>query len=184
MASSTLSSGYLTAVLSALRGAMEEDETGLGVGGSVPARHKWLHDKRAGEADNLVRYVFNLCKTSGHQVNLRTIARHYCGNVIRRLMFNKRYFGKGSQDGGPTIDEEQHVDAIFNALLYLYAFCVSDYFPFLVGLDLDGHEKEVKESARTLRRLHEPIISERIKRWRDNLSSESNEKSLETYWMF
>ncbi|KAI6691967.1 hypothetical protein NL676_019677 [Syzygium grande] len=144
MASSTLSSGYLAAVPLAPTGAMEEDETGLGVG--------------------------------GHQVNLRTIARHYCGNVIRRLMFNKRYFGKGSQDGGPTIDEEQHVDAIFNALLYLYAFCVSDYFPFLVGLDLDGHEKEVKRVRGTLRRLHEPIISERIKRWRDNLSSESNEK--------
>ncbi|KAI3427506.1 uncharacterized protein J3R85_009562, partial [Psidium guajava] len=54
--------------------------------------------------------------------------------------------------------------------------CVSDYFPFLEGLDLDGHEKEVKESVRTLRRLHDPIISERIRRWRDRSSSESDEK--------
>ncbi|KAI6691976.1 hypothetical protein NL676_019686 [Syzygium grande] len=73
-----------------------------------PAQHKWLHNKRAEEADNLVKHVFNLCKTSGYQGNLRSTTWHYCGNVIRRLMFNKRYFGKGRQDRGPTIDEEQH----------------------------------------------------------------------------
>ncbi|KAF8018594.1 hypothetical protein BT93_H3475 [Corymbia citriodora subsp. variegata] len=176
MASGTFSSGYLTTALSPYGEQWKKMRRVLVSEVVCPARHKWLHDKRAGEADNLVKHVFNLCKTSGHQVNLRTITRHYCGNVTRRLMFNKRYFGKGRQDGGPTIDEEQHVDAIFNALHYLYAFCVSDYFPFFVGLDLDRHEKEVKESARTLRRLHEPIISERIKRWRDNLTSECNEK--------
>ncbi|XP_030463242.2 tyrosine N-monooxygenase-like isoform X1 [Syzygium oleosum] len=176
MASGTISGGYLTAALSPYGEQWKKMRRVLVSEVVCPPRHKWLHDKRAEEADNLVKYVFNQCKTSGHQVNLRTTTRHYCGNVIRRLMFNKRYFGKGRQDGGPTIDEEQHVDAIFNALFYLYAFCVSDYFPFLVGLDLDGHEKEVKESARTLRRLHEPIISERIKQWRDDLSSESNEK--------
>ncbi|KAF7849258.1 hypothetical protein BT93_L1039 [Corymbia citriodora subsp. variegata] len=176
MASVTFSNGYLTAVLSPYGEQWKKMRRVLVSEVICPAQHKWLHDKREGEADNLVKYVFNLCKTSGHQVNLRTITRHYAGNVTRRLMFNKRYFGKGRQDGGPTIDEEQHVDAIFNALYYLYAFCVSDYFPFLVGLDLEGHEKEVKESARIVRRLHEPIISERIKRWRDNLSSECKEK--------
>ncbi|KAL3728876.1 hypothetical protein ACJRO7_033461 [Eucalyptus globulus] len=176
MASGTFSRGYLTAVLSPYGEQWKKMRRVLVSEVVCPARHKWLHDKRVGEADNLVKYVFNLCKTSGHQVNLRTTTRHYSGNVIRRLMFSKRYFGQGRQDGGPTIDEEQHVDALFNALNYLYAFCVSDYFPFLKGLDLDGHEKEVEESARTLRTLHEPIISERIKRWRDDLSSESNEK--------
>ncbi|KAF8018592.1 hypothetical protein BT93_H3473 [Corymbia citriodora subsp. variegata] len=176
MASGRVSSGYLTTVLSPYGEQWKKMRRVLVSEVVCPARHKWLHDKRAEEADNLVKYVFNLCKTSGHQVNLRTIARHYCGNVTRRLMFNKRYFGKGRQDGGPTIDEEQHVDAIFNALHYLYAFCVSDYFPFFVRLDLDGHEKEVKESVKTLGRLHEPIISERIKRWRDDLSSGGNKK--------
>ncbi|KAL3728875.1 hypothetical protein ACJRO7_033460 [Eucalyptus globulus] len=176
MASGTLTSSYLTTALSPYGEQWKKMRRVLVSEVLCPARHKWLHDKRAKEADNLVKYVFNLCKTSGHQVNLRTTTRHYCGNVTRRLMFNKRYFGKGRQDGGPTVDEEEHVEAIFNALYYLYAFCVSDYFPFLVGLDLDGHEKKVKESVRTLRRLHEPIISERIKRRRDDLSWESNEK--------
>lgn len=175
MASGTFSSGYLSAVLSPYGEQWKKMRRVMVSEVLCPARHKWLHDKRAEEADNLVRFVFNLRKTSG-RVNLRTTARHYCGNVIRRLMFNKRYFGKGREDGGPTIYEEQHLDAIFSALQYLFAFCVSDYFPFLAGLDLDGHEEEVKESARTLRRLHEPIISERIRRWRDDSSSGSDEK--------
>ncbi|KAF8018593.1 hypothetical protein BT93_H3474 [Corymbia citriodora subsp. variegata] len=172
MASGILSSGYLTAALSPYGEQWKKMRRVLVSEVVCPARHKWLHDKRAGEADNLVKYVFNLCKTSAHQVNLRTVTRHYSGNVTRRMMFNEIFW----QDGGPTIDEEQHVDAIFNALYYLYAFCVSNYFPFLVGLDLDGHKKEVQESLRTLRRLHEPIISERIKQWRDDLSLECNEK--------
>ncbi|XP_030519672.2 tyrosine N-monooxygenase-like [Rhodamnia argentea] len=176
MASGMFGGSYLTAVLSPYGEQWKKMRRVLASEVICPARHKWLHDKRAEEADNLVKYVYNLCKTSGHQVNLRTTTRHYCGNVIRRLMFNKRYFGKGREDGGPTTDEEQHIDAIFSALHYLFAFCVSDYFPFLVGLDLDGHEKEVKGSARTLRRLHEPIISERIRRWRDDRSSGSDEK--------
>ncbi|KAF8030091.1 hypothetical protein BT93_E2499 [Corymbia citriodora subsp. variegata] len=193
MASGTFSNGYLAAILSPYGEQWNKMRRVLVSKVICPARHKWLHDKREGEADNLVKYVFNLCKTSGHQVNLRTITRHYAGNVTRRLMFNKRYFGKGWQDGGPTIDEEQHVDLIFNAIFFTFSFslvttsfvattsmiltfCVSDYFPFLVGLDLEGHENEVKESARILRRLHEPIISKRMKQWRGNLSSECEEK--------
>ncbi|KAI6691945.1 hypothetical protein NL676_019655 [Syzygium grande] len=124
-----------------------------------------------------MKHVFNWCQSLG-QVNLRQTTRHHCGNVIRRLMFSKRYFGKGREDGGPTMDEEQHVDALFNAVNYLYAFCVSDYFPFLVGLDLDGHEKVVKDCTRTFRRLHEPIVNERIKQWRDHSSSQRNYDGL------
>ncbi|KAL3745259.1 hypothetical protein ACJRO7_014380 [Eucalyptus globulus] len=175
MAAWAFSGGYMTTVMSPYGEQWKKMRRVLTSEIICPARHKWLHDKRAEEADNLLKHVFNQCKSPG-QVNLRHVTRHYCGNVIRRLVFNKRYFGKGRQDGGPTIDEEQHVDALFNALNYLYAFCVSDYFPFLVGLDLDGHEKVVKDCTMTFRRLHDPIINERIKQWRDNLSSESNGK--------
>ncbi|KAF8034687.1 hypothetical protein BT93_C0874 [Corymbia citriodora subsp. variegata] len=175
MAAQAFSGNYKTAVISPYGEQWKKMKRVLTSEIICPARHKWLHDKRADEADNLVKHVFNQCKSSG-QVDLRLTTRHYCGNVIRRLVFDKRYFGKGREDGGPTIDEEQHVDALFDSLNYLYAFCVSDYFPFLVGLDLDGHEKVVKNCVRTFRRLHEPIINERIKQWRDNSSSESNGK--------
>ncbi|KAF8018601.1 hypothetical protein BT93_H3482 [Corymbia citriodora subsp. variegata] len=175
MAAQAFSGGYMTAVISPFGEQWKKMRRVLTSEIICPARHKWLHDKRAEEADNLVKHVFHQCKSLG-QVNLRHTTRHYCGNMIRKLVFNKRYFGKGREDGGPTIDEEQQVDALFNALNYLYAFCVSDYFPFLVGLDLDGHEKVVKDCTRTFRRLHEPIINERIKQWRDDSSSQSNGK--------
>ncbi|XP_048141669.1 tyrosine N-monooxygenase-like [Rhodamnia argentea] len=175
MAAQAFSGGYATTVTSPYGEQWKKMRRVLTSEIICPARHKWLHDKRAEEADNLVKHVFNQCQTLG-QVDLRHTTRHYCGNVIRRLVFNKRYFGEGRQDGGPTIDEEQHVDALFNALNYLYAFCVSDYFPFLVGLDLDGHEKVVRDCTTTFRRLHEPIINERIEQWRNDSSSQSNGK--------
>ncbi|KAK8717822.1 hypothetical protein V6N13_045076 [Hibiscus sabdariffa] len=103
--------------------------------------------KRLEEADNLVRYVQNQCKNSdeGGLVNLRVATRHYCGNVMRKLVFNRTYFGEGIADGGPGFEEEEYVDAIFTSLAYVHSFCVSDFLPFLRGLDLEGHEKIVKE---------------------------------------
>ncbi|KAM0851284.1 hypothetical protein ACQ4PT_052538 [Festuca glaucescens] len=56
-----------------------------------------------------------------------------------------------------------HVAALFTALNHLYSFCVSDYFPALVGLDLEGHEMVSKNVMRVLNRLHDPIIAERIR---------------------
>lgn len=72
------------------------------------------------------------------------------------------------EDGTPTSMEEEHVDALFTVLKYLYAFCVSDYLPYLAGLDLDGHEKIVKEANKTIQKYHDPIIKERILKWREN----------------
>ncbi|KAL4378582.1 hypothetical protein GQ457_02G005150 [Hibiscus cannabinus] len=100
-------------------------------------------------------------------VNLRVAARHYCGNVMRKLMFNQRYFGEGKADGGPGFEEEEYIEAIFTSLAYVYSFSVSDYLPFLRGLDLEGHETIVGEATRVLNKYHDPIIEDRIHKWRD-----------------
>ncbi|KDP29694.1 hypothetical protein JCGZ_18629 [Jatropha curcas] len=136
-----------------------------------PAKHKWLHDKRAEEADNLVFYIHNQYKANNN-VNLRLVARHYCGNVIRKMMFSKRYFGEATPDGAPGRMEIEHVDSVFAVLKYLYAFCISDFMPFLLGLDLDGQEKFVLEANKTLRAFHNPIIDERIELWRSGQRKE------------
>ncbi|KAK7290345.1 hypothetical protein RIF29_04685 [Crotalaria pallida] len=35
------------------------------------------------------------------------------------------------------------------------------------GLDLDGHESKVKKAMKIMKKYHDPIIEERIKRWND-----------------
>ena len=52
----------------------------------------------------------------GEVVNVRTIAKHYPANAMRRMMFSTRYFGKGSEDGGPGFEEEEHVSSLFTML--------------------------------------------------------------------
>ncbi|TXG46886.1 hypothetical protein EZV62_026180 [Acer yangbiense] len=138
-----------------------------------PAKHRWFHMKRIEEADHLVRYVYKQCKnvseSGGGLVKVRVAAQQYCGNVIRKMVFNKRFFGEGSEDGGPGLEEEEHIDAIFKVLAYLYSFCVSDYVPYLRGVvDLDGHEKVMKENIGIIDRYHDPIIEERILELRDH----------------
>jgi len=103
-----------------------------------------------------VRYVRALCcRGPAGAVDVRHVARHFCSNVIRRPQLA----------GGPGRDEAEHVDALFATLNYLDAFCVSDYFPALVGLDLDGHEWVVRRVMRTLNRLHDPVVQERVEEW-------------------
>lgn len=142
-----------------------------------PARLRWLLDKRTEEADNLVRYLYNQCKESyggdiGAIIGVRGAVRQYSGNVIRKLVFNRRYFGDGQKNGGPGVEEEEHVEALFTVLSLLYAFSVSDYMPRLRWMDLDGHEKIMKKAIKVVNKYHEPIIDERIKRWRSSSGGE------------
>ncbi|KAG9445467.1 hypothetical protein H6P81_016807 [Aristolochia fimbriata] len=143
-----------------------------------PARLRWLHDKRTEEADNLLRYVYNHCcnqLVDDNVVDVREVVRQYSGNVIRKLMFNKRYFGNGRQDGGPGKEEVEHVDALFTVLSLLYAFCVSDYMPCLRWLDLNGHERTMKKAIQVVNKYHDKIIEERIKEWRNGLKKEAED---------
>ncbi|KAI9198214.1 hypothetical protein LWI28_011960 [Acer negundo] len=138
-----------------------------------PAKHRWFRTKRIEEADHLVHYVYEQCKnvseSGGGLVKVRVAAQQYCGNVIRKMVFNKRFFGEGSKDGGPGLEEEEHIDAIFKVLAYIYSFCVSDYVPCLKGVvDLDGHEKVMKENIGIIDKYHDPIIEERILELRDH----------------
>ncbi|KAI3973268.1 hypothetical protein MKW92_022610 [Papaver armeniacum] len=135
------------------------------------ARLKWLLQKRNEEADNLVFYLHNQCNKNllcgGQVFNLRLLTRQFSGNVIRKMVFNKRYFGKGRKDGGPCSEEIEHVDSAFTVLSYIYALGVQDYFPYLRWVDLDGHEKIVRRAMGVVNKYHDPIIEERIRQWSD-----------------
>ncbi|KAK9940915.1 hypothetical protein M0R45_017548 [Rubus argutus] len=147
-----------------------------------PARQRWLLKKRVEEANHLVRYVYNQCCLSpdeGGTVNVRVAAQHYCANVIRKMVFNKRYFGEGMEDGGPGLEEEEHVAALFTILKYIYSFCVSDYMPCLRGLDLDGQEKMIKQALEITKKYHEPLIEERVRRYKEGFSDKEPEDLLD-----
>uniref|UniRef100_A0A7N0V2H0 Cytochrome P450 n=1 Tax=Kalanchoe fedtschenkoi TaxID=63787 RepID=A0A7N0V2H0_KALFE len=166
MASSIFSRNYLTVVFPPngeqwrkMRKVMKSEILS-------PTRHKWMHDKRTEEADNLVKYVYH--QSLNGSVDIRSATRHYAANVIRKMVFNKRHFGQATHDGSPTAAEEEHVAAIFLSLKYLYSFCISDYYPFLEGLDLDGHKKYVKEAYTMTNKYHDPIIDERIRQWQQD----------------
>nr|CAB3494830.1 unnamed protein product [Digitaria exilis] len=136
----------------------------------APALDRRLLAQRVEEADHLIRYVFDQMNTSCDDgcINIRHVGQHFCGNLIRRLVFGKRNFGGEAPEmavGGPGDDEVEHVNALFTLVNYVYSFCVSDYFPALVGLDLDGHEKVAKGVVKTFDRLHDPIIEERRHEW-------------------
>ncbi|XP_041013559.1 tryptophan N-monooxygenase CYP79A68-like [Juglans microcarpa x Juglans regia] len=148
---------------------------------------RWLLNKRTEEADNLVRFIYNQCKSaamdglpddqsiSGSVVDVRLVTRHYCGNVIRKMIFNRRYFGKGKKDGGPGVEEEQHIESLFTILVHLNAFALSDYLPCLTALDLDGHGKIVSEAMKIVTSYEDPVVDERLRQWRDGKKMEAED---------
>ncbi|CAL1353477.1 unnamed protein product [Linum trigynum] len=139
-----------------------------------PARHVWLQEKRDEEADNLVFYVHSRCM-AGKSVDLRVATRHYCGNVMRKIMFGRRFFGEPTVDGGPGQMEVKHVEAVFTALKYLYWSCLSDFFPWLWGWNVDGKEKIINEANETIRGYQDPIIDARIQEWRNGEKTEMDD---------
>ncbi|KAF3455178.1 hypothetical protein FNV43_RR05626 [Rhamnella rubrinervis] len=148
---------------------------------------RWLLKKRNEEADNLVKFVYNQCSISNgglsssspsslrQVVNVRTVAQHYSASVIRKMMFGKRYFGKGREDGGPGDEEEEHSSALFTILLYLYAFSVSDYLPWLRVFDFGGHKRKVNDAVEVIKKYQDGIVNERIQQWREGKKVEAED---------
>ncbi|EXC25309.1 Isoleucine N-monooxygenase 2 [Morus notabilis] len=169
MATCIVSKGYLTTALCPGGEQWKKMRRILASHVLSPSTMRWLLDMRNQEADNLVRYLYNQCSKNlkGDVVNVRTAAQHYPANAMRRMMFGRRYFGKGRADGGPGLEEEEHVSSFFTMLLHIYAFSVSDYFPWLKSLDLDGHRKKVCDAVKVVDKYHDPIIADRIQEWRE-----------------
>ncbi|GAU18634.1 hypothetical protein TSUD_124670 [Trifolium subterraneum] len=166
VASDIISNGYMTSILTPYGEQWKKMKKIIVKDLFSPHRHQWLQPKRNEEADNLMFYVYNKCNNGG-LVNVRIATQHYCGNVFRNCFFNRRYFGKGMKDGGPGLEEVEHVDAAFILLNYVFAFSTSDYIPWLKLLDLDGHKGKIKNAMRIMNKYHDCLIEERTKQWND-----------------
>nr|AOW44272.1 CYP79D63 [Erythroxylum coca] len=178
MSSTLVSRGYLATTLSPPGDQWKKMRKILVTSCLSPAKHRLFYRKRLEVADNLVSYLYSQCKDNpekGGLVNVRLATQHYCGNVIRKIVFNKRNFGKGMKDGGPGIEEKEHIDALFTILFYVFSFCISDYMPSLIGLDLEGHEKVLKENTDIVNKYHDPIIQERIRQWRNGMKDQEED---------
>ncbi|XP_057806428.1 tryptophan N-monooxygenase CYP79A68-like [Salvia miltiorrhiza] len=161
------SGGYLSAVLAPGGDQWKKMRRVIVSEVLAAAVHDLLHGKRCEEADHLVRYVYNQCRESGAAVNVREAARLYCGGVIRKLVFGKRFFGPGTEDGGPGFEEREHMDAVWIILSYTYGFAIADYVPFLEMFDFDGHKKILTNAIKNLRKYQDPEIDHRVEMWRN-----------------
>ena len=137
--------------------------------------------QRTSEANTLLCYIFNqTCKNGGGAViNIRRITQHYCGNILRRMLFNRRYYGKRREDGGPTFEDKEHNQALLTAVRRVNAFSISDFIPCFKPFDLDGHKKILKNALNVLRKYDEPIIEERVQQWKNDKKIEGAEDILD-----
>ncbi|XP_031127420.1 phenylalanine N-monooxygenase-like [Ipomoea triloba] len=137
----------------------------------------WLGHKRAVEADHLVRYIYDKCRNAAGcgVVDVRAAGRHFLGNVIRQMVFSKRFFGAGTEDGGPGVEEEEHIDSTFGVLAYVYSFGIWDYLPWLSMFDLDGQRKALKKAVKGVRKHQDPEVDVRIKMWNNGTKTEQQD---------
>lgn len=134
--------------------------------------YKWLQPKRNEEANHLLCYISNQIQ-KGALINIRFVCQHFCANVLKKLIFGKRFFGDGHEDGGPGDEDIEHASALFTILTYHYGFCISNYFPWLRRTtDFDGHEKIMRDAIKIVQKYHDPLIDERIQAWKKGARTE------------
>ncbi|KAI3821070.1 hypothetical protein L1987_08626 [Smallanthus sonchifolius] len=76
--------------------------------------HKWLQPKRDIEADQLLRRIYKQIEkkdaiVDGGLISVRTVSQHFVANAMRNMIFGKRFFGQGMEDGGPGEEETEYV---------------------------------------------------------------------------
>nr|XP_043637011.1 valine N-monooxygenase 1-like [Erigeron canadensis] len=180
MSSYLASGGYLTTVLVPMSDHWKKMRKFLAMDILSVAKHKWLQNKRDQESDHLLRFIYNQCHNNiaatNAVVNIRTVVQQYSINVIRSIIFGSRYFGKGSENGGPGEEEIEHVGSLLTILNYLYAFSVTDYFPWLRWItDLDGHEKVMRDAIRNARMYQDYLVDKRIQQWKDGIRTKEDD---------
>ncbi|GFQ07136.1 valine n-monooxygenase 1 [Phtheirospermum japonicum] len=164
------SSDYLTTALSPAGNQWKKMRKIVASEILSPSMHRFLHVKRCQEADHLVRYVYNQCQTNSNGlVNVRIATQHYCGNVIRKLVFGKRFFGPGAEDGGPGKEEIEHVGGLFSVLTHLYGFAIADVAPWLEVFDFDGFKRNISNGINSVIKYHDPEIMKRVKMWQQGI---------------
>ncbi|KAK1407505.1 hypothetical protein QVD17_39121 [Tagetes erecta] len=121
MSAYLISDGYLTTAMSPFGEQWRKMKRVINRKMLSSPIHKWLQPKRDEEADKLLWYI---CKqinkqNPGDLINVRSVSQHFCGNMIRNMIFGTRLFGQGTEDGGPGDEETEH-DALIDERIQMW----------------------------------------------------------------
>ncbi|XP_076888301.1 isoleucine N-monooxygenase 2-like [Bidens hawaiensis] len=178
LSANMISGGFLTTIMSPYGEQWRKMKRIINREMLSPRVHKWLQPKRGKEADLLLSYICNQIEkqdavVDGGLINVRSVSKHFIGNILRNMFFGKRLFGQGMEDGGPGKEETEVVDALCTILKYLYSFCVTDYLPWLRRkIEFDGHEKMTRKAIEIVQKYQDPLIDERIQMWSNGVRTE------------
>ncbi|XP_016469973.2 isoleucine N-monooxygenase 2 [Nicotiana tabacum] len=172
MSANLVSNGYLTSLFLPMGDQWMKMRRILSSHVLSATSFQWLRRKRDEEADHILRFVYDQCINKRLVINLRKVTRYYCANVINNMIFSKRLLGKRIMENRGTLvelqeDQEKQVDAIFTLLEYFHSFGISDYLPWLSGLDLDGHKAIIKKAFLIATKHIDLEIDQRIHIWKD-----------------
>ncbi|PWA81204.1 cytochrome P450 [Artemisia annua] len=143
-------------------------------GGLAAHANSLLQEKLASQFLQLATYIYNQCETNvavtGGVVNVRIIVQQHSSNIIRKIMFGSRYLCKERVHGGFGNEDIEFVDSLLKIAANVYAFCLTDYLPWLRWItDFDGHEKNIRNALHTARKYINPLTDERIQQWKDGV---------------
>ncbi|KAJ4974168.1 hypothetical protein NE237_007342 [Protea cynaroides] len=113
---------------------------------------------RASETKAFIKELYNV----GQNASLVDVKKRFGDltfNIIVRMVVGKRYFGAESNaaDAEEALQCQQGIRDFFH---YIGLFVVSDAFPSLEGLDLQGYEKGMKRTAKNLDSIVEGWLKE------------------------
>ncbi|TYK07875.1 phenylalanine N-monooxygenase-like isoform X2 [Cucumis melo var. makuwa] len=166
-----LSCGFLSTVLSPMGDQWKKMKRILASHVLNPSTLHQMRGQRIKEADALLHYIFDHASRC-EAINIRSITQHYCSNIIRRMIFNRRYYKKGRENEGPSLEEEDYNQALLTILMHLYSFSISEYIACLKPFDLGGHQKIIRKALKVITNHDGPIIEERVQEWRDGKKKE------------
>ncbi|KAJ4947954.1 hypothetical protein NE237_014202 [Protea cynaroides] len=111
-------------------------------------RLEMLKHVRATEIKAFIKDLYK-CSQNAFLVDMKKWFGDLTLNIITRMVAGKRYFGARSSAN----DAEEGLllqGGVRDFSHYMGLFVVSDAFPFLEGLDLQGYEKAMKRTAKNL----------------------------------
>lgn len=127
-------------------------------------RLEMLKHVRVSEIDMGTRDLYKLWLQSGSNsvlVELNRWLEELTLNIVVRMVAGKRYFGASAKSDD---DEARRCQKAINQFFHLIGiFVVSDAIPFLGWLDVEGHERAMKKTAKDLDDILESWVEEHRK---------------------